>query len=911
MGMCTNLYARLIRTCSFLLLCLSSFYGHQAIATTYSNAESGNDGWALYDQTPAGASISVVTDNVRNSRVIQTQGDGRNNSYILGGFDAASGWNNRSEFLFEWKMATAEPFVLLVNVDTTAGTRRMFYSKSNADSLKNPANNTIAFGLGSAIVDGNWYTHRRNLAEDVEIGEPGNRLLGVNGVVVLGSVRLDDMVLVSGGDEPDEPPSAVIQSNTTSGAAPLTVNFNAQASSAVAPASLTDYSWNFGNGNTSDAATATAVFSQPGSYQVRLTVTDSNNLTASTTRNITVTQDNDPPEPPTATIQSSTQSGSAPLTVNFNAARSTAVAPASLVGYTWDFANGSTSNSSFASTTFEGPGSYRVRLGVRDSAGLTDNTFLVITVTEPDDGGSGVDPESAAAARLLSQAAFGASMDDIAAVRRLGVEGWVEDQFNRLGSSQLGYARSHPGSGSLSGPRQHKWLIDAIDGNDQLRQRVAFALSEIFVTSDVTQTLDREQYAMANYYDILRNNAFGNFRDLLEEITLNPVMGLYLSMLQNARANPDTNTRADENFAREIMQLFTIGLYELNNNGTQRIDPATGQPIPAYTQQDVEEYARVFTGWNYADADRWDRAPASGFTNKFLPMLPFPGFHDTGEKQLLGGVVARAGLSAEADLDVALDSLFNHRNVGPFIGKQLIQRLVTSNPTTGYVGRVASVFNNNGAGTRGDMRAVIRAILLDPEARSGHLQIENYGKLREPLIRWTHLWRAFNIQRGTDSDNDKYNHSSPYIFQGRDFLGQSVLSAASVFNFFHPDYSPLGPLRDAGIVAPEAEIYTDAYILTTTARLTNLTQAQYQDANANSLRSSYIDISEETELAADPQALLDRLNLLLLSGQMTSGLRNILINHMATLDADDEGRSQRVRDCITLIMASAEYLVQK
>jgi len=548
---------------------------------------------------------------------------------------------------------------------------------------------------------------------------------------------------------------------------------------------------------------------------------------------------------------------------------------------------------------------------VTDSTGSSANTSRVITVRENDGGGSGVDPESAAAARLLSQAAFGASMEDIAAVRRLGIEAWIEDQFDRRGSSQLSYARSHPGSGSLSGPRQHKWLIDAIDGNDQLRQRVAFALSEIFVTSDVTQTLDREQYAMANYYDLLRDNAFGNFRNLLEEVTLNPVMGLYLSMLQNARANPDTNTRADENFAREVMQLFTIGLYELNNNGTQRIDPSTGLPIPAYTQADVEEYARVFTGWNYSDADRWNRRPASGFTNKFLPMEPFPGYHDTGEKRLLGGIVARAGLSPQADLDVALDSLFNHRNVGPFIGKQLIQRLVTSNPSDGYVGRVSSVFNNNGSGTRGDMRAVIRAILLDPEARNGHLRIANYGKLREPLIRWTHLWRAFNVQRGTDSTENKYNHGSPYIQSGRDFLGQSVLSAASVFNFFHPDYAPLGPVRDAGIVAPEAEIYTDAYILTTTARLTNLTQVHYQGGNSNSLRSSYIDISEEIELAANPQRLLDRLNLLLLSGQMSSGLRNILIDHMATLSADPDGRSQRVRDGITLIMASPEYLVQK
>jgi len=324
------------KTGSLLIFCSSLLFSQQATATTYSNAESGNDGWTLYDQTPAGARITVVTDSVLQSRVIQTQGDGRNNSYILGGFDAASGWNNRDEFLFEWKMATDEPFVVSVNVDTTAGMRRMFYNKSNADSLKNPANNTIAFGLGSAIVDGNWYTHRRDLADDVATGEPGNRLLGVNGVVVLGSVRLDDLVLVTGGDDPDEPPTAVIQSNTSSGVAPLSVNFSASGSSAVAPATLTDYSWNFGNGSISNLESATTVFSEPGTYQVRLTVTDSNALTANTTRVVTVRERNDPSEPPTATIQSSTDSGPAPLTVNFNAAASTAVPPATLTGYVWN-----------------------------------------------------------------------------------------------------------------------------------------------------------------------------------------------------------------------------------------------------------------------------------------------------------------------------------------------------------------------------------------------------------------------------------------------------------------------------------------------------------------------------------------------------------------------------------------------
>lgn len=830
--------ARFALQWSLLLSLLFSLIGQSALATTYSNAESGDDGWTVFDNRPAGATIRVVNDAARNSRVISFTGDGRSNSYLLGGINASSGWNNRREFIFEWKLATTEPTVVQVYVDTTSGVRRMVYTKSNSDSLKNPSNNTISFGLGSSIVDGVWRTNQRDLANDVAVGEPGNRLLGVNGIVVLGTARIDDVVLITGGGEPSEPPSSSFSSSATSGTAPLRVTFNGSGSTAEPPATVTDYAWNFANGITDNGVSATTTFSEPGSYRVRLTVTDSNSLTDTSSRTITVTD-----------------GGSS--------------------------SGGSSSGSSSSGSSGSGSSS-----------------------------GGNIDPESADAARLLSQAAFGASTRDIAAVRRLGVAGWIEDQFSRRGSSHLEYARNHPGSGSLTGPRQHKWLINAIDGNDQLRQRVAFALSQILVVSDVTQVLDREQYAIANYYDMLSEHAFGNYRELLEDMTLSPIMGLYLSMLQNARSDPDENTRADENFAREIMQLFTIGLHELNNNGSQRLD-SNSRPIPAYTQRDVEEYARVFTGWNYSDANRWDRAPADGFTNKFLPMRPFPGYHDTGRKVLLGGVVARAGLSPEADLDVALDSLFNHRNVGPFIGKQLIQRLVTSNPGIGYVGRVARAFNNNGAGVRGDLRAVIRAILLDPEARTGHTRLANYGKLREPLLRWTHLWRAFNVQRGARSTFDKYNHGSPYIYAGRDFLGQSVLSANSVFGFFRPEYAPLGAVREAGIVAPEAQIYTDAFILTTTARLTSFTQTFYQGANQNSLNSSHIDITQETALAARPQQLLDRLNLLLLSGQMSSGLRTILLNHMATLDGDEAGRSQRVRDCITLIMASPEYLVQK
>jgi len=515
------------------------------------------------------------------------------------------------------------------------------------------------------------------------------------------------------------------------------------------------------------------------------------------------------------------------------------------------------------------------------------------------------------AARLLAQASFGPNTESIDAVLNLGIAGWVDDQFTRIGDSHLGYGETYyPRGGSRSGPRQNKWLLDAIDGEDQLRLRVAFALSEIFVTSDRPENLTKSQYGMANYYDILRDYAFGNYRDLLERVTLSPIMGVYLSMLQNSRGDAESNTRADENFAREVMQLFSIGLHELNLDGTTKND-AAGNPIPAYTQANIEEYARVYTGWDWHNVDFWGRIPLDSRSDKINPMTPNPEYHDYGQKTLLGGVVSPAGISAEADLKNALDSLFNHPNVGPFIGKQLIQRLVTSNPTPAYVARVASAFNDNGEGVRGSLQAVIRAILLDPEARDGYQSVQNFGKLREPLLRWTHLWRAFNIRRGTESPSHVYNQASPYIAGAGEFMGQSVLSAPSVFNFFHPDYSPLGAIRDAGIVAPEAEIYTQAYFLTNTRKISQLTQVYNNTSGDNARTRSYIDVTEETQIALSSDALLDHLDLVLLSGQMTAGLRQVLFEHFQNFESDEEGRSRRVLDAINLIMASPEYLVQK
>jgi len=515
----------------------------------------------------------------------------------------------------------------------------------------------------------------------------------------------------------------------------------------------------------------------------------------------------------------------------------------------------------------------------------------------------------ATAGRLLAQASFGATEEEIDRVKALGIDGWVDNQMTLDSGPQLEYLQATGASGSNSADRIAKWWHDAIDGEDQLRGRVAFALSEIFVVSDVQQTLGNAQLGLADYYDRLREHAFGNYRDLLGDITLHPVMGVYLSMMQNAKADPATNTRADENFAREVMQLFSIGLHDLNIDGTEIL--SGGNPIPSYTQADVREYARVFTGWGYGDTDRWDAPPASQFANFLIPMEAFPEYHDTGEKRLLNGVVVPAGLTAEEDLDIALDSLFNHPNVGPFISKQLIQRLVTSNPSPAYVGRVARRFNDNGSGVRGDLGAVVRAILLDDEARYGHERIEHFGKIREPILRLSHLWRAFDAQFADDEVN--YTTNAPTLNGISSVFGQTPLGSASVFNFFHPDYAPLGEIRDLGLVAPEAEIYTENFVLTGHLFMNTYIHKFYKtDEGESGVQFlTYIYVQDQVTKAQEIEDWLDELDTVLLAQQMSPEMREILKEHMEALPDDSDGRVQRVLDGISLVMASPAYLVQK
>jgi uncharacterized protein (DUF1800 family) len=404
-------------------------------------------------------------------------------------------------------------------------------------------------------------------------------------------------------------------------------------------------------------------------------------------------------------------------------------------------------------------------------------------------------------------------------------------------------------------------------------------------------------WALADYYDMLARHAFGNFRDLLEEVTLHPAMGVYLSMRGNRRPDPERNIRPDENYARELMQLFSIGLVELEPDGQVRTDSA-GQPIPTYDQAVVEGFAHVFTGWNFAGGPTFELARPT-IANQTRRMQLYPAFHDTGPKRLLNDVVLPAGQSGEQDLAAALDNIFMHPNVGPFIGRQLIQRLVTSNPSPAYVRRVAETFNDNGAGVRGDLGAVVRAILLDPEARSGTPD-DTAGKLKEPLLRVTQLWRAYDGR----SASGRFPMEFSFIL-----FGQGPLQAPSVFNFFSPDYAPPGEIATRGLRAPEMQIATEfqnTFITNVLAAYTFVQNSANPDLGPDDVA---IDITEELALAGDPEALIDLVAARLLAGEISPVLRAEIAGMLARIPPGEA--AARVAETLYFVVTSPEYAYQR
>ena len=541
--------------------------------------------------------------------------------------------------------------------------------------------------------------------------------------------------------------------------------------------------------------------------------------------------------------------------------------------------------------------------GATNGAPIVENTGTGDPITTV--SASNLNPLDVDAARFLNQATFGATEKSIAEFRSFPSKAaWIDAQLQLPTSLTLPYVVANS-NGSRRKDRHEQWWNNALNEPDQLRQRMAFALSQIFVISDQDKALSNNQYGVSDYYDMLSRNAFGNYRTLLEDVTLHPAMGVYLSMVRNEKANPAENIRPDENFAREVLQLFSIGLFELDNRG-QITNP--DNPTPSYSQQTIEEFARVFTGWEYPTSRYWGdtNLTASAFQGR---MVPVEEFHDTGSKSLLNGAVVPAGLDTNQDMQRALDNIAAHQNVGPFISKQLIQRLVTSNPSPDYVGRIAAVFNDNGNGERGNLGSVVKAILLDDEAQQGVAVNPDFGKIREPNIKFAHYWRALEAYPGPEA-NGIHNSADFTVERFDEMGGQAVLKSKSVFNF----YLPTNQLRPGQpLLSPEMQNMTEAYIASTHINYHHQVYRFHNraDLTDDNPRVTITDLEPLAALSADPNKLLDWYNLLFFAGSMPDTMRASLFDYMMTLPNNDAGRFARAQDSLFMVMVSPALNVQR
>ena len=500
---------------------------------------------------------------------------------------------------------------------------------------------------------------------------------------------------------------------------------------------------------------------------------------------------------------------------------------------------------------------------------------------------------AAAASRLLGQATMGATKSEITSVQSLGFDAWITAQFAQpRATSHWDWlvANGYNVAANINNTTGFDPTIwrQMIAEPDQLRQRVGIALSEMLVVGVDGLTLNWKQFAGAAYFDVLLDNAFGNFRTLMGAITTNAAMASFLTFLGNKKANTTTGAQPDENYARELMQLFTLGLYQLNADGS--VKTSGGKPLETYTPADVSGLARVFTGLNLASS-------VSTTPDRYrVPLVMTASQHESGATSFLGTSIP-AGTEGMAAVSLALDAIFAHSNVPPFVSKQLIQRMVTSNPSPAYVGRVAAVFANNGAGVRGDMKAVIRAILLDAEARDGTVVTAgNAGKLREPVLRLTGWARAFSASSPSNAWTIGDTSSSSTR------LAQSIGHSATVFNFFRPGYTPANTaISTAGLVAPEFQI---------TNELSVVAYINYMQALiANGTGDFKADYSTILTLAGDSQALIDEVNLVLANGQLSAATIAAIKSAVDSIaNSGATGPSNRVMTAILLTMAAPDYL---
>jgi uncharacterized protein (DUF1800 family) len=535
------------------------------------------------------------------------------------------------------------------------------------------------------------------------------------------------------------------------------------------------------------------------------------------------------------------------------------------------------------------------------------------------------------AARFLNQATFGATDASIDRVMAIGYEAWIDEQLG-ISATKLAprfqYLRTIDNNYFLYNDQLHyaAWYWAAANAPDQLRQRTAWALSQIFVASMENATVRFNYDAIIGYYDVLISGAFGRYRNLLENVTLTPAMGMYLSHMANTKDNPTTGARPDENYAREIMQLFSIGLWQLNADGTRVL--VNGNPVPTYVNADVEGLAKVFTGWSWgAMRPDWQNNEYGFYsftyghlnnTAWYTPMTSYPVYHSTSEKRFLGLTIAPQTTSnPQASLSTALDGISLHPNVGPFIARRLIQHFVTSNPTPAYVGRVAAVFNNNGSNVRGDFAKVLKAVLLDSEARNLSLaNTPSYGKLREPVLRLVHATRSLNY-RSTLDGRWLVTTNQPWFgpFDPAGTIGQLPLHAPNVFSYFRATYMPPNSeLSRNNLIGPEFQIYNEVSAADWVNSLdvliyTGMAHKWYSNPFEYEIQSNF---AAEAALANTPDALIERLALLLMGGRISTALQADLreaINLYPSTGSD--WRLRRAQIAALLMMSSPEYLIQK
>ncbi len=561
---------------------------------------------------------------------------------------------------------------------------------------------------------------------------------------------------------------------------------------------------------------------------------------------------------------------------------------------------------------------------------VTSSTANTATDAANTVSGSGMDADLMEASRFMYQATLGVDRAEVMAVADYpgGYAAWIDDQILLPASSMEAsvttawnealQARIDGGADpdDVFGPYalhfHYGWWQNAMTNSDHLRHKIAYAMSQILVVSMQSDLRDRG-VEVGHFYDIFVDNAFGNYKDMLSEVSLHVAMGYYLSHLNNPRTDLSNNIHPDENYAREILQLFSIGLYKLNNDGSRQLD-TNGNPIPTYNNAEIKELAKVFTGLGAGALNAnvtWTTTPYFGLDiwgiDMTVPMQMYETWHEQGPKTIIDGYTIPAGQTGMEDVQDAIDHIFEHPNVGPFVARRLIQRLVKSNPTPAYIARVADAFNDNGQGVRGDMSAVTKAILLDEEARDcSYLEDPTNGRLREPLMRYTHLATALP----TDSPLGRYwNNGYGFL----DAAKQMVLQSPSVFNFYLPDHQPVGNIASNGLVAPEFKLHNTASSI---GMMNEVNAWAVWDNLMYSWEGDYGDVpvtlaTEDIEATADEvEDIINEYDILFTHGQLTDQTRNTLRDALNPLVWGDY-QFDRTRLGLYLLLISPDYAIIK